>query len=296
VKKREFVNVPIRSIQNIQNSAGTSMFQISTIKEEKSNKKLRVEAHRHDFYHIMFIKEGIGVNTIDFKSYEVKPNSIFFISPGQVHALEISADVEGYVISFNSDFYLLTDSLQKLLDFPFFHSMNNTPVVYIEETDVAIKHTWEEIYDEYQTDQTNKSTILRALLEVLLIRVSRMYAQPLKEEEPAYLTYQLRKLETLIDTHFKELRVLNEYAELMHISPKHLNSLCKKGLNKTVTNLIHERTLIEAKRLLLFTNNSIAEIAHELGFTDKSYFMRFFKKHMNLTAQNYRIKKEVIEK
>lgn len=60
--------------------------------------------------------------------------------------------------------------------------------------------------------------------------------------------------------------------------------------------LIHERTLIEAKRLLLFTNNSIAEIAHELGFTDKSYFMRFFKKHMNLTAQNYRIKKEVIEK
>ena len=64
----------------------------------------------------------------------------------------------------------------------------------------------------------------------------------------------------------------------MFISAKHLNNLCKKGLNKTVTNLIHERIMIEAKRLLLFTDNSISEIAFELGFTDKSYFMRFLKK------------------
>ena len=82
--------------------------------------------------------------------------------------------------------------------------------------------------------------------------------------------------------------MLSDYADLMFISPKHLNSLCKKGLNKTVTNLIHERNLIEAKRLLLFTDNSVAEIAFELGFADKSYFMKFFKKHTKLTADMFR--------
>ena len=64
--------------------------------------------------------------------------------------------------------------------------------------------------------------------------------------------------------------------------------MCKKGINKTVLNLIHERILIEAKRLLLFTTNTITEIAYELGFTDTSYFMRFFKKHTSLTADAYR--------
>lgn len=286
MKKRKFENLPIRSFENTLHKKEISKFSI--VRLEKDNNKIIVDPHRHDYYHIMYVKNGIGKHSIDFKTYEIKPNTIFFVSPGQVHSLKINSEAEGYVISFNSEFYLLNDSLQKLLDFPFFHSFNNTPVIYLPPNSLKIQSIWNELYDEYKTDLKYKENILRALLEVLLTRASRMYIQPIKKEEPNYLTYQLRKLETLIDTHFKEYRLLNDYADLMHISPIHLNSLCKKGLNKTVTNLIHERILIEAKRLLLFTNNSISEIAFELGFTDKSYFMRFFKKQTSFTADAYR--------
>ncbi|CAM1345004.1 AraC family transcriptional regulator [Tenacibaculum amylolyticum] len=283
--KREFIQVPIRSIRQNDNTLNSS-FSIEHIKEDENADKVVVPAHRHDFYHIMFIKQGTGTNIIDFKTYNVQPNTLFFISPGQVHSIELSANVKGYVISFNSEFYLLNDTIQKLLDFPFFHSFSNAPVAYLNESNIKIQAVFDELYEEYKTN--SDKNMLRALLELLLLRAARLYTKTPTKETPAYLTYQIRKLEALIDTHFKQYRVLNDYAELMHISPKHLNSLVKKGLNKTVKNLIHERLLIEAKRLLLFTNNSISEIAYELGFTDKSYFMRFFKKQTSITAETYR--------
>ena len=81
---------------------------------------------------------------------------------------------------------------------------------------------------------------------------------------------------------------MDDYSQLMYLSLKHLNNISKKGLNKTITNLIHEKLLLEAKHLLLFTENSISEIAYELGFKDGFYFMRFFKKNISVTADEYR--------
>lgn len=248
MSQQEFKKIPIRSIQQKDNALNVS-FEIEKIKETENTEKMIVEAHRHDFYHIMFIKEGVGENIVDFKTYEVRPNMLFFISPGQVHSIKLSADVKGYVISFNSDFYLLSDNIQKLLDFPFFHSINNTPLIHLSEGNTKIQTVFDELYEEYNSNP--KSKILRTLLELLLLRASQLYVELSKKDTPAYLTYQLRKLEALIDTHYKQFRVLNDYAELMHISPKHLNSLCKKGINKTVKNLIHERLLIEAFKTTL---------------------------------------------
>ena len=284
MRKKNVETLPIRSF----NDKVASNFEIVAINGDGKGQGLNVEAHRHDYYHILYIKQGLGKHVIDFKTYQVKPNSIFFVSPGQVHSLAIDSSVEAYVLTFNADFYALNNNMQSLLDYPFFHSITNAPVVYLPTHQAKIQATLDEIFMEYTLSEKGKETILRALLEVLLVRAARMYQTPANDDAPAYLTFQLRKLEALIDAHFKEHKLLNDYAEMMHISPKHLNSLCKKGLNKTVTNLIHERTLTEAKRLLLFTDNAIAEIAFELGFADKSYFMRFFKKHTGVTGDTYR--------
>ncbi|TKG94010.1 helix-turn-helix domain-containing protein [Puteibacter caeruleilacunae] len=288
MSKREVENLPIRNLDNSLNEKVLSKFEMVWLLPEADEQAVNIEAHRHDYYHIMYIKKGRGVHSIDFKTYEIKPDSIFFVSPGQVHALNVEEPLEAYIISFNSDFYLLNNSVQKLMEFPFFHSLCNDPVIYLEESNDKIQNVLKDMFDEFQISEKGKENILRALMEVFLIRASRLYKQFVIEEAPTHLTFQLRKLEALIDTHFKEFKLLNDYADMMYISPKHLNSLCKKGLNKTVTNLIHERTLTEAKRLLLFTDNTISEIAFELGFADKSYFMRFFKKHTKLTADAYR--------
>lgn len=293
MKKKEYEQLPIRSIRSALSSPSPS-FDINRLQPENIAETLIVEPHRHDFYHIMLVKNGFGTHNIDFKTYEIVPHSIFFVSPGQVHSLTIDSDADGYVISFNPDFYLLNDHVQKLMDFPFFHSICNHPVVRLGGGKERMFATWEEIYEEHQSTRKDKDGIIRSLLELILKRAARMYEQPLEDDTPSYLTFQLRKLESLIDLYFRDLRKLDDYAELMHLSPKHLNNLCKKGINKTVTNLIHERTLIEAKRLLLFTNISISEIAFDLGFSDKSYFMRFFKKNTGQTAEVYRNGKKTI--
>lgn len=285
MRKKEFKDVPIRTIDHIINKE-VSKFEIERLTGSIVGNQMIVAPHRHNFYHIMFVKNGVGEHAIDFKTYDIKPNSIFFVSPGQVHSLKASSDIEGYVISFDSAFYHLNDNFQKLLDYPFFHSINNTPVVRLKENDKKIVTAWEELFEEHKSK--TKDNLLRALFEVLLIRVARVYQEPKTSNNPVYLTYQIRKLETLIDTHYKIHKKLEDYADLMHVSSKHLNSLCKKALNKTVINLIHERILIEAKRLLLFTKNTVTEIAHELGFADTSYFMRFFKRHTSVTAEMFR--------
>lgn len=289
-KDKAFEDVPIRRIESkTDTSVQTFRFEMTKLNHTVDNVDFVVEPHRHDYYHMMYITNGVGEHSIDFKTFEIKPNAIFFVSPGQVHALRVSPDVEGYVISFNKDFFHLNNT-QTRLDFPFFHSISNAPVVYLSsDKEPKISQTWDDLYEEYQLSHSSTVKMLKALFEVLLIRISRVYTQqPIHQETTVYLTTQLRTLESLIDTHFKTQKLLSDYANLMHVTPKHLNSICKKGLNKTVTNLIHERLLIEAKRLLLFTTNSITDITFELGFTDKSYFMRFFKKHTGVTADTFR--------
>lgn len=290
MRSKEFKDVPIRRFDTPAiNSSEISNFEIVRLcAEEFGDDPITIPPHRHDYYHIMFIEQGSGIHTIDFKAYDIVSNTLFFVSPGQVHALETSKNTKGYVISFDSGFYHIKDNFEKLLRVPFFHSMHNSPVIYFDNNHSKIKTIWDDLFLEYQSPYKDKNRMLRALFEILLIQASRAYKLPNHPQRPSYLSFQLRKLETLIDTHFKTYKMLNDYAELMHMSPRHLNSLAKKTLNKTVLNLIHERCLMEAKRLLLFTTNSISEIAMELGFSDTSYFLRFFKKHTGLTPSLFK--------
>ncbi len=293
MRSKEIERLPIRSLdKQIPNGLGQK-FDIEALQVERKGEGIMVKAHRHDYYHILFVTKGKGEHSIDFKNYKIEANSMFFVSPGQVHSMNIDKDVEGFVISFTSDFYLLNNSEQSLNDHPFFHSISNTPVVYLDSSYHQFQMMMNDMLQEYQEREIGAERVLRALLEVLLLRISRYYRQSDKQDVPKHLSFQVRKLEVLIDRHFREYKLLNDYADLMYISPKHLNSLCKKGLNKTVTNLLHERTLTEAKRMLLFTDNSITEIAFDLGFSDKSYFMRFFKKQTTQTADEFRQKNMV---
>lgn len=263
-------------------------FGIKKLEEINPGNEIVKPAHRHDFYYVLFVNEGRGSHMIDFKHYEIKPCSIFFISPGQVHALELSSDAKGFAIFFKPSFYLMNSNPNKILDFPFFHSLSNEPALFLDCLEPTIGKTLEEIYNEFHTFELGRDNVMRALIDVLLVRLSRKYPEPPLNDFPIRLTYMIRELEGLIDRHFKEYRSLDDYADLMNISPKHLNNLCKKALDKTVINLIHERTIIESKRLLLFTDFTVSQIAYELGYFDKSYFMRFFNRNIGLTPETYR--------
>lgn len=286
MSKKEIKSVEVRSLNNVSDGIGDSGFVMESLTKAKSEKGIVTEAHRHDYYHVLYIKNGAGTHIIDFITFDVKDNSMFFISPGQIHQLKLQKNVEGFVLTFNADFFHLQESHKQLSKYPFFHTMNNMEMASLTDNN-RIDAVLNEMYLEYNHPKRNDK-IIKALMVVLFEHCARQFSALREKDNSPYLTTQIRSLETLIETNFKDQKNLDYYADQLNVSPKHLNDLCKKALNKSVTNLIHERIILEAKRLLHFTDNTVTQIGYQLGFSDKSYFMRFFKKQTSFTAEEFR--------
>ena len=111
---------------------------------------------------------------------------------------------------------------------------------------------------------------------------------PARRAFPLQKQTLLRTFRRLIDSHYRGLRLPKEYADLLYITPNHLNALCQDLLGKTAGELIRDRTLLEAKRLLTNAKMTATEIAYELNFKDNSYFNRFFKKNAGMTPDDFR--------
>ena len=145
---------------------------------------------------------------------------------------------------------------------------------------------------EMQKPDLAQYELLISYLKIFLISASRLKteqqvtAQKVIEEnkEP----FILQNLKSYIESHYKTKHTASDYAEMLSISPKALSKLTKAHFNKTLTDLIAERIIIEAKRELYLTDKTVKEIAYELGYNDEYYFSRFFKKNANVSPQLYR--------
>jgi AraC family transcriptional activator of pobA len=246
--------------------------------------------HKHDFYILIFFTQGRGTHTIDFQTYPVAPNSVFFLSPGQVHAWQLSADAEGFVLFFSLEFYLLGHPQKKLFQLPYFNTLLRKPLLLLSEGEMLIiRDTINQIRQEYERPQWKQEDILRDFLDILLIRLARIY----QEKHAALISSkssftELQQLENSIDQHFKEHKPVSFYADELHVTTKQLNEVCKQGLGKTTNELIQDRIILEARRLLTHSDLTITQIAAELGYYDNSYFTRFFKKHTHQTPEQFR--------
>jgi AraC family transcriptional activator of pobA len=207
--------------------------------------------HKHDFFLSVLFTAGSGTHEIDFTTYAIKPGSVFMMTPGQMHYWILSNDIDGYVFFHTKDFYDKGFTLSSVLDYPFFNSIHNPPLISLKKKSTEIvAHIFKEIVEEYQKTELLKFEKLHALISLVYIELSRYYLPITKYKNESYLL-KLRKLEDFIDTHFKSKKYPHEYSNLMHISEKHLNRICKECLNKTTGDLIAERITLEAKRLLI---------------------------------------------
>jgi len=134
--------------------------------------------------------------------------------------------------------------------------------------------------------------LLVSYLKIFLIQAARLKV----EQQPALQTgaggkeqpFILQGLKDAIEVHYKTKHSAVDYANLLHITPKALGKIAKTHFNKTLTSLISERIVIEAKRELYLTSKPVKAIAYELGFDDEYYFSRFFKTNTNVSPQLYR--------
>jgi AraC family transcriptional activator of pobA len=235
--------------------------------------------HKHDFYLVMFVTEGSGWHEIDFVKYKVRPGSVFMMQPGQMHYWKLSDNIKGYVFFHSKSFYNEGYINTGVQDFEFFRSFQSAAHIQLSKENLLklIPHT-EEMWREYKSPNKFVFEKVHALISLIYIELSRNYTKGQKKKTPRYLQ-KLSEFEELIGKNFKEIRSANEYANKMNISEKHLNRISRECLNKTSTQLITDRIILEAKRLLIQGKLNVNEIADELGYTDTSYFVRLFKKN-----------------
>lgn len=280
-------NLPVYTIRHFKEfKSGEDVYANYFIPHVRDH-HIATAPHKHDFYLVVFFAAGKGSHEIDFNTYPIKPGSIFVMSPGQMHNWEFSDDIDGYVFFHSRQFYDEGFTRESIQDYPFFNSIHNPPLVQLKKNSFQnMKQLFEEIVSEYQKNEFLRFEKLHALITLVYIELSRQYELVRAPENENYLS-KVRKLEELIDRNFRTKKYPYEYAELMNISEKHLNRMSKSCLNKTTSDLIAERVILEAKRILIHSKLSISEVAFELGYEDNSYFSRFFKKQTGITPVEF---------
>ncbi|MCD6018757.1 MAG: transcriptional regulator, AraC family [Bacteroidetes bacterium] len=275
--------LPVYKIQHFREAFKETDFYANSFRSHIHQHTIATAPHKHDFFLVVLFTKGSGTHEIDFITYPVKPGYIFLMAPGQMHNWSLSPNADGYIFFHTESFYDKAFTLSGIRDYPFFDSSYHVPFLHLSKKDIVTTETlFKKIVREYKSDELMKFAKLHALLSLVYIELTRHYSSGIKIENQSYL-HKLRKAEKLIDSHYKTKKYPQEYADLMHMSEKHLNRICKECLNKTTRELIAERIVLEAKRMLIHSKYTIKEVALELGYDDNSYFSRFFKKNTDET-------------
>lgn len=249
---------------------------------------------RHNYFSLIWVMEGQGKVRADFAEYPFKSNSLFTFSPYQPYMFFDTKNIKGVTIHFHSDFFcILKHHKEVSCNGMLFNNIYNPPFTIIDQDSAGkLQLLVEQMKVEMQNPDLAQYELLISYLKIFLISVTRLKAQQLPQEQIVSdgntQPFVLQKLKDSIEEHFKTKHSASEYADLLNISSKALAKITKKHFNKTLTHLIAERIIIEAKRELYLTNKPVKEIAGELGYEDEHYFSRFFKTNADISPQLYR--------
>lgn len=242
--------------------------------------------HRHNYYEALIFLKGKGEHEIDFIKYPFRPCSIHFVSANQVHVVKRSPGSMGWSILFAKEFLPQGFPLH---DFDFY-KQGAYPVLKLNAKNFAAMNALlKALREEFASTGKMKREALQSLLHIFLVKAQRLYeAASGKIKQTATKHDFVVKLEKLIEEKFSSHWRAGDYARAMNVTVSQLNALCKQHFSKTTEALIQERILLEAKRLLVYSNNPVKEICYTLNFDDPAYFIRFFKKHTGITPLEYR--------
>lgn len=249
---------------------------------------------RNNYYALIWVKKGSGKIKADFSEYDFHQNSMLAFSPYQPFMICTSEPIEGIAVFFHSDFYCIHFHQKEVsCNGVLFNNIYEPPYTQVNEAAaITLDLIIEQIKTEMMHSELAQYELLISYLKVILITVSRLKTEQLQEQktqtpstkEPAIL----QNLKDAIEDNFRVNHSPSDYAEKLNISAKALAKLSKTYFKKTLTELISERIIIEAKRELYLTNKAVKEIAYELGYEDEHYFSRFFKTNADVSPQLYR--------
>lgn len=248
---------------------------------------------RLNYYSIIFITGGSGRLKADFSEYSFGSNRAFFFSPYQPFMFLPDEGMSGTVLYFYPEFFCIYRHQKEVSCGLLFNTVYQPPFIEITSNEAG---GFNDVTNQIKTEIINPGIgqyeLLVSYLKILLINASRI---KLKQNETIHHNTRsleeplmIQKLKDVIEEHYRSRLSAGDYAALLHTSIKTLGKTTKSYFNKTLTNLVSERIVIEAKRELYLTSKTVKEIAYELGFDDEYYFSRFFKTNTDVSPQVYR--------
>ncbi len=244
--------------------------------------------HKQSFYTLFIVEEAEGEVIIDNQKIRLDAPQVIIIKPRCINSININRKAKGKMICFTEDFFSLRYNNNTLHQFSF---LQNDAKPYTRLNNEG-KNRWRVLIqllsEEYNSKKRETQNVLRSYLNIILFELERLY-NPIGLIKSHNLKHEkIHEFERLIEEFFPIKKLPSEYAEMLNISPNYLNKICKEETGCTAGDLIRKRIIIEAQRLLHYTNYSIKEIADKLGFENTSYFVTFFKKQTEITPEQFR--------
>jgi AraC family transcriptional regulator, transcriptional activator of pobA len=246
--------------------------------------------NRHTFYAVYWITAGAGLHSIDFAAYSIRPDTLFFVAPGQVHAWEVAAPLAGFILLFLPELFQLDGLDTTFLDeLALFHAGESRPALHLRETAAAQTAQFVgALWRENDGAAFGQLAALQSWLRLLLIHAQRALAE---QEPPPGLgagSQLTRRFLRLVERHHATDRGVGPYAARLGVTAGHLTETIRRTTGSSAGAVIRRRIALEAQRLLAHSEQTAAEIAHALNFADPSYFGRFFKRETGQTPHDFR--------
>jgi AraC family transcriptional activator of pobA len=242
--------------------------------------------HKHSFFQLVFIKQGQGWHEIDFKRHEVKSGQLFNVKPGQVHAWELSTDTKGFLVEFEFSAIRRVEASDD-------HMSQLFTVPDVLEFSGATFENLLRLCEDMITEQSERQRewenllLLRLLTFIFLIfRFSPPHSFSLEKSGIIHNFFEL------VNTHYSRHHNIEFYAEKLGLTPKALTMRVSRACGIPPKRIIHDRCLLEAKRLLAYSSLPNSAIAEKVGFDDPNYFTRLFRSKIGMTPSEFRLSQQ----
>lgn len=258
------------------------------------NLKKNIGPIKTQYFRISLTRKGNAVIDIGLEKYNIARNSILFGIPGQIFALnQFSGDFLAYYMLFTEKF--ICDTLLKYNTKQHFQFLSYTGLQCFQldhNTADEIENIIFKINNEVKQRKADGSEMIKLYIQQIILLANRSYGTVLLSLQKNSNSNQelFNKFLKSVSQHFLTVRKVSAYAEMLHVSPDHLNRAIKSCSDKTAHEHIDDMLLMEAKAYLLHTSLNIAQIAYKLEFSDPSHFSRFFKKYCGITPAAFRCK------
>lgn len=276
---------------NYSNPLEKALFIITDFSNSSETRLLKNE----QFYKIFWSRHATIILEIDGYNVALDKSQLIFCTP--VNIVDIGLNQDGIIaFLFNREFYCIRDhdyevSCDGLL---FYGSQQPRVISLSEKENTSYNMVYQMFIKEFETKDYIQGEMLRVLLKKLLINSTRLIKEQINQPS---LTNEkidiIRRFNVLVEVHFKEKHQVSDYADMLCKSPKTLSNLFKMYCDNTPLSYINNRIIVEAKRLLMFSDKTSEQIAYLLGYDEPGHFSKFFKKQVGLSPGQFR-KKELL--